>query len=50
MWCMICGKTVSNCTCKDIDERLNKLKENEVISISVMSNISDRNRKRSLEK
>jgi len=45
MYCMRCNKNIINCTCPDIEERLNSLGTNPVLSIAIESNLIERKMK-----
>jgi hypothetical protein len=42
MYCTKCGKHLAYCTCPDIEERLNSIKDNPYVGIAVGQNIDMR--------
>ena len=49
MFCTKCQNDIVDCTCPDINERLESLRENSVVSIAVEQNIKAREKKQSSE-
>jgi len=39
---MRCNQNVIDCTCEDIEERLNELSKNPVLSLAIESNMCER--------